>query len=173
MSRIGKLPITLPKGVEVKIDGQQVTVKGPKGTLTRSFSPEIAIKIDNGMIHVERPNDEPRIRALHGTTRALLNNMIVGCDKGFVRVLEFNGVGYKAEVSGKDLILNGLLYPVKFQPLKGLPLKLTPRRDKVMGHDRQQVGRRLRRAKSDRQNATTVRSAQVVQKLFGAGRTGK
>ncbi|HNY84285.1 MAG TPA: 50S ribosomal protein L6 [Anaerolineaceae bacterium] len=162
MSRIGKLPITLPKGVEVKIDGQQVTVKGPKGTLTRSFSPEIAIKIDNGMIHVERPNDEPRIRALHGTTRALLNNMIVGCDKGFVRVLEFNGVGYKAEVSGKDLILNvGYSHPVKFPAPEGITFEADTKTHtiKVMGHDRQQVG----------QIASDVREVRPPERYHGTG----
>jgi len=106
MSRIGKLPITLPKGVEVKIDGQKVSVKGPKGQLERTFAPEIELKLEDGTITVSRPNDEPHVRALHGTTRALLNNMIVGCGEGFTRVLEYNGVGYRAELQGKDLVLN-------------------------------------------------------------------
>ncbi len=85
MSRIGKLPITLPKGVEVKIDGNKVTVKGPKGELEETFSPEINISMEDGVITVTRPNDQPHIRALHGTTRALLNNMVVGCSEVFRR----------------------------------------------------------------------------------------
>ena len=121
MSRIGKLPITLPKGVEVKMDGNKVSVKGPNGVLEETFSPEITIKLENGIITVERPSDEPRIRALHGTTRALLNNMVVGCAKGFEIVLEYNGVGYRAELKGKDLLLNlGFSHPVNFPAPDGI-----------------------------------------------------
>jgi len=112
MSRIGKLPITLPKGVEVKMDGNKVSVKGPNGVLEETFSPEITIKLEDGVITVERPNDQPRIRALHGTTRALINNMVVGCDKGFEVVLEYSGVGYRAD--RKFSIVAGLFSPFNF-----------------------------------------------------------
>ena len=143
MSRIGKLPITLPKGVEVTMDGNKVSVKGPNGVLEETFSPEITIKLENGTITVERPNDEPRIRALHGTTRALINNMIVGCAKGFEVVLEFSGVGYRAELKGQDLLLNlGFSHPVNFPAPDGITydVEAKTRLIKIKGRDRQQVG---------------------------------
>lgn len=182
MSRIGKLPITLPKGVEVKMDGHKVTVKGPKGTLFAEFSPEITIKMEDGIITVERPNDEPRVRALHGTTRALLNNMIVGCDKGFERVLEFNGVGYKAEVSGKDLILNvGYSHPVKYPAPEGITFQADTKTRiiKVIGHDRQQVGqiasnlREIRPPEHYHGTGIRYQGEYVKLKPGKAGKTGK
>lgn len=124
MSRIGKLPIAIPAGVEVKIEGNTVSVKGPLGHLEETFSPEIGIKLEDGHLIIERPNDEPRVRALHGTTRALLNNMVQGVSKGFERVLEVNGVGYRAELNGNDLVFNvGFSHPVKFPRLRASPLK--------------------------------------------------
>jgi large subunit ribosomal protein L6 len=162
MSRIGKLPITLPKGVEVNVEGQKVTVKGPKGTLTSEFSPEITIKLENGVITVERPNDEPRLRALHGTTRALLNNMVVGCGKGFERVLEFSGVGYKAEVSNGELVLNvGYSHPVKFPAPDGITFEADTKTRiiKVIGRDRQQVG----------QTASNIREVRPPEHYHGTG----
>ena len=141
MSRIGRLPITLPKDVDVKIDGTKVTVTGPKGTLEESFSPEIAVKLDNGVITVERPNDEPRIRALHGTTRALLHNMVVGCGQGFERELEIVGVGYRAEMNGKDLVLYvGYSHPVKFEAPDGISYETDAKTRiiKIKGRDGQQ-----------------------------------
>ena len=143
MSRIGNLPISVPKGIEVKIDGNKVSVKGPKGTLEQTFDPEIRIKQEGDTIIVERPNDEPRMRALHGTTRALLNNLIVGVDKGFERVLEVNGVGYRAELNGKDLVLNvGYSHPVNFPAPDGIAFEVDTktRQIKVKGRDVQQVG---------------------------------
>jgi len=106
MSRIGKLPITLPKGVEVKIDGHKVTVKGPKGELSDEFNQALTIKLEDGQVIVERPDDSAFMRAIHGTTRALLNNMVQGCSQGFERTMEINGVGYRAEMKGEDLVLN-------------------------------------------------------------------
>ena len=182
MSRIGKMPITLPKGVEVKIDGQKVSVKGPKGQLEETFSPEIELKLEDGVITVSRPNDEPRIRALHGTTRALLNNMIVGCGEGFTRVLEYNGVGYRAELQGKDLVLNvGYSHPVNYPAPDGIEFDVDARTRliKIMGRDRQQVGQvaaEIRKVRSpERYHGTGIRyqGEEVKLKAGKSGKTGR
>src|SRR3972149_4843116 len=101
MSRIGKLPVAVPSGVQVKIDGHKVSVKGQRGELVREFHPEIGIKLEDGKVIVTRPSDSPTHRALHGTTRALLNNMVTGVSKGFAKVLQIEGVGYRATMEGK------------------------------------------------------------------------
>ncbi len=103
MSRIGKKPVAIPKGVEVKLeDNNRVSVKGPGGTLTREMTPDMIIKIDNGVITVERPSDSKAHRALHGLTRSLINNMVEGVTKGFQKGLDINGVGYRAQKQGKQ-----------------------------------------------------------------------
>ena len=107
MSRIGRAPITIPAGVEVKVDEKNhITVKGPKGTLERDLVPAIKVEIDAGVIHVSRPNDNKENRSLHGLTRTLIDNMVVGVTKGFEKKLEINGVGYRASKEGKNLVLN-------------------------------------------------------------------
>lgn len=117
MSRIGKQPIELPAKVEVSIKGQEVTVKGPKGQLTRTFHPDMSFKLDGNILTVERPSDLRQHRALHGLSRALLNNMVVGVSKGFRRTLEIEGVGYQADVQGKNISLKvGLSHPVIIEP---------------------------------------------------------
>jgi large subunit ribosomal protein L6 len=157
-------------------------VKGPNGTLEETFSPEITVKLENGVITVERPNDEPRLRALHGTTRALINNMVVGCDKGFEIVLEYNGVGYRAELKGKDLLLNlGFSHPVNFPAPNGISFDVEPktRLIKIKGRDRQQVGQvavNLRRLRPpERYHGTGIRYQGEIIKLKAgkAGKTGK
>ena len=182
MSRIGKLPITLPKGVEVKIDGHKVTVKGPKGQLEETFAPEIELKMENGVITVSRPNDEPRMRALHGTTRALLHNMIVGCGEGFTRVLEYNGVGYRAELQGKDLVLNvGYSHPINYPAPDGIEFDVDARARliKIMGRNRQQVGQvaaEIRKVRPpERYHGTGIRyqGEEVKLKAGKSGKTGK
>ena len=143
MSRIGRLPIEVPAGVEIKIDGSYVHVKGPKGELEWTFSPEIVIKKEDGTIVVERPTDQPTHRALHGTTRSVINNMVVGVSKGFERILEIEGVGYRAEVSGNNLVLNvGYSHPVVFEPPEGISfdVDMRARQIKVSGYDKQAVG---------------------------------
>lgn len=125
MSRVGRKVITIPSGVELKQEGNKITVKGPKGQLEREFSPEITVKVDNGEINVSRPNDLPDIRALHGTTRAVLNNMIVGVNQGFEKKLELVGVGYRVQAAGKGLTLSlGFSHPVEIEPVEGITFKV-------------------------------------------------
>ena len=106
MSRIGRAPITVPAGVEVKVDGQHVSVKGPKGALEMNVAPTMKVEVEAGVAHVTRPNDDKMNRSLHGLTRTLINNMVVGVSEGFSKTLEVNGVGYRASKEGKNLVLN-------------------------------------------------------------------
>lgn len=117
VSRIGKLPVEIPEGVNVELDGAKVTVKGPKGELKFEFTPYVDIKKEENKVKVFPTSEEKFVRALHGTTRAVINNMVIGVSKGFERVLDIVGVGYKAEMEGKDLIINvGFSHPVKVEP---------------------------------------------------------
>lgn len=121
MSRVGKKPIIVPSGVEVTINGNVVTVKGPKGTLTREFNSELTIKKEENEIVIERPNDLPAVRAIHGTTRALINNMVVGVSQGFRKTLNLVGVGYRAAAKGKGLELAlGYSHPVVIDEVAGI-----------------------------------------------------
>lgn len=121
MSRVGKKPIIVPSGVEVTINGNVVTVKGPKGTLTREFNSELTIKKEENEIVIERPNDLPAVRAIHGTTRALINNMVVGVSHGFRKTLNLVGVGYRAAAKGKGLELAlGYSHPVVIDEVAGI-----------------------------------------------------
>lgn len=143
MSRIGNKAITIPAGVEVNIAaGNEVTVKGPKGTLSRKFNPQLEIKIEDGVLTVARPNEQKQIKQLHGTTRALINNMIVGVHEGFTKVLELVGIGYRAAVSGNKLTLNiGYSHPVEFTVEEGVKVEVPqPTEIVVSGIDKQRVG---------------------------------
>ena len=111
MSRIGKMPIAIPSGVDVKIDGATVTVKGPKGTLTDTFDSQIKVELQGSELIVSRSNDEKRNRSLHGLTRALLNNMVTGVSEGFTKELEVNGVGYRAQKQGKKTGAESRIFP--------------------------------------------------------------
>lgn len=142
MSRIGKKPIAVPAGVEVKIDGHTVTVKGPKGTLSRTLNEEMDIKMENNEILVSRPNDEIKNRSLHGLTRTLINNMIVGVTQGFEKKLEIQGVGYNAQMQGKNLKLAlGFSHPVIITPPEGIIIT-TPSSVVILvsGADKEMVG---------------------------------
>ncbi len=143
MSRIGLQPISIPDGVEVNIDGTSVHVKGPKGELKQGFRPEISIKEDDGSLLLSRESDEPQVRALHGLTRALLNNMVVGTSEGFEKNLEVHGVGYRAELQGSTLILSvGFSHKVEVHPPDGIQFEVDTRAGtiKVTGIDKQLVG---------------------------------
>ncbi|MCJ7511685.1 MAG: 50S ribosomal protein L6 [Anaerolineales bacterium] len=143
MSRVGRAPISIPGGVQVDIDGQDVVVKGPKGELKKSFRPEMTLVLEGAILRVERPSDAPKVRALHGLTRALLNNMVLGVSQGFERTLQVEGVGYRAEMSGKDLVLNvGYSHPVKIAAPEGIFFQVEDRTRliRVAGADKEQVG---------------------------------
>lgn len=143
MSRIGLMPISIPDGVEVQIEGARVRVKGPKGELEQGFRPEIAIKEEDGTLRLSRESDEPQVRALHGLTRALLNNMVVGTSEGFDKSLEVHGVGYRAELKGSTLVLNvGFSHSVEIPAPDGIQFEVDTRAGtiKVIGIDKQLVG---------------------------------
>jgi large subunit ribosomal protein L6 len=143
MSRIGRLPVVLPQGVEVNIDGTKVHVKGPKGEMQQSFPPSMQISINEGVLEVTRATDGRTDRSLHGMTRALINNMVVGVSTGFERILEVNGVGYRAEMQGKNLVLYvGYSHPVVVEPPQGISFETDAktRQVKVLGYDKQLVG---------------------------------
>lgn len=143
MSRIGLMPVVVPDGVEIKIKGTNVKVKGPKGELQHTFPADMEIKMDDGEVTVKRPSDEPTHRALHGMTRALINNMVVGVSSGFSKVLEVNGVGYRANLDGKNLVLNvGYSHPVVVEPPEGIEFEIDERTRQitVKGYDKQAVG---------------------------------
>lgn len=143
MSRIGRLPIAIPAGVQVEISGSEVAVKGPKGELKRLFSPSISIEMENGQIVVSRSSEDPKIRSLHGTTRALLNNMVTGVSAGFTKVLEVEGVGYRAEMDGKTLVLNvGYSHPVPVEPPAGVSFEVDTktRQIKILSFDKELLG---------------------------------
>ena len=142
MSRIGNKPITVPEGIDVKIDGQKITVKGPKGTLEREVNSNISIKLEDGEIKVTRPNDEKENRSLHGLTRSLINNMIEGVSKEFTKELEINGVGYRAAKQGKTLVLTlGYSHPVKMEEPEGITYEVpNPNSIIVRGIDKELVG---------------------------------
>ncbi|NLO98183.1 MAG: 50S ribosomal protein L6 [Peptococcaceae bacterium] len=142
MSRIGKMPITIPDGVEIKREGQVFTVKGPKGTLTREFRPEINIEIEGNTIRLTRSSDEPLHRSLHGLTRTLLANMVEGVTKGFSKNLELVGVGYRASLQGKKLVLAvGKSHPVEMEPWEGIEIEVpAPNIITVKGCDKEKVG---------------------------------
>lgn len=143
MSRIGRLPVAVPAGVTVEIaENNVVTVKGPKGTLTREFAPEMEIKKEGETIVVTRPNDLKRMKSLHGLTRTLINNMVVGVTQGYEKVLEINGVGYRAQKQGKKLILSlGYSHPVEIEDPEGLESVLDGQNKiTIKGIDKQKVG---------------------------------
>jgi len=142
MSRIGKMPVVVPAGVEIKLEeGNFITVKGPKGTLQRKLVPDMNIAIEAGQITVERPNDLKRSKSLHGLTRTLLNNMVVGVTTGYTKVLEINGTGYRAAKAGAQLNLTlGYSHPVAMQDPEGLESTVEGNKITVAGIDKEKVG---------------------------------
>ena len=143
MSRIGRAPISIPAGVEIKLeDNNIVTVKGPKGTLTRQFKPSMAITMEEGVLHVARPNDAKENRALHGLTRTLIHNMVVGVTEGFKKELDVNGVGYRVAKEGNKLVMNlGYSHQVVMEEIEGITIEVpSPNKIVIHGCDKQQVG---------------------------------
>ena len=161
MSRVGNKPITVPEGVEIKIDGQKVTVKGPKGSLEKEFHKNMKINLEGNVITVVRPDNEPSNRSLHGLTRTLLNNMIEGTTKGFERKLEVNGVGYRASKKGNNLLLNlGYSHPVEMEAPEGITFDVpNPNEIIVKGMDKELVG----------QTAAVVRTKRPPEVYRGKG----
>lgn len=142
MSRIGRTPITVPAGVEVKVDGQHVAVKGPKGALEMNVAPTMKVEVEAGVIHVSRPDDAKENRSLHGLTRTLVNNMVIGVSEGFSKTLEVNGVGYRAAKEGKNLVLNvGYSHQVIMPETEDIQIEVpNPNQIIVKGIDKQKVG---------------------------------
>jgi large subunit ribosomal protein L6 len=143
VSRIGRLPIPVPSQVAVNIKGSQVHVKGPKGEMMHTFPAGVAFSLDEGVLNVTRAGDNPKERMLHGTARAIVNNMVVGVSQGFDRLLEVNGVGYRADMDGSTLVLHvGYSHPVRIEPPAGISFSTDAktRQIKVSGFDRQLIG---------------------------------
>lgn len=162
MSRIGRLPVDIPSGVQVELSGSKVRVKGPKGELAREFSSLIDIKMEDNQLKIARNSDKPEERALHGTTRAVLANMLHGVSKGFEVILEVEGVGYRAEMEGKNLALFvGYSHPVKIEPPAGISFETDAktRQIKILGFDKELVG----------QVAANVRNVRPPEPYHGKG----
>ena len=162
MSRIGRLPVAVPNGVQINVQGSDVHVKGPKGELKRTFSSLIEIAMEDGQVVIKRKSDNAAERALHGTTRAVIANMVHGVSSGFEVVLEVDGVGYRAEMQGKDLALFvGYSHPVKIPPPAGISfdVDLKTRQIKVLGYDREVVG----------QTAAEIRRVRPPEPYHGKG----
>ena len=179
MSRIGQAPITVPSGVDVTIDGQSITVKGPKGTLTRTIVPSISVANDDGTLNVTRPDDERDNRALHGLTRSLINNMVVGVTDGFSKRLEIVGVGYRAEAQGPTAIRLALGYshPVNVSAPEGVTFEVpAPTQIVVSGIDKEVVGqvaadiRSIRKPEPYKGKGVRYQGERVLRK---AGKAGK
>lgn len=161
MSRIGNKPITVPSDVEVKLDGQKITVKGPKGTLEREIHKNMSVSMENNVITVKRPDDEPENRSLHGLTRTLINNMIIGVKDEFKKELEINGVGYRVQKQGNNLVLSlGYSHPVQFDAPAGITFDVPSQTQiTVRGIDKELVG----------QTAAVIRSKRLPEVYRGKG----
>ena len=178
MSRIGKLPVAIPAGVKVSLDGSKMTVQGPKGSLTQVLNERMVIAVESEQIVVTRPTDEKQDSALHGLTRSLINNMVVGVTAGFQKVLQINGVGYRAEVSGKVLTLAlGYSHPVVYQLPEGISVEVEKQTKlTVAGIDKQLVGaasaeiRAFRKPEPYKGKGIKYADEKIVRK---AGKAGK
>ncbi|MEV0682061.1 50S ribosomal protein L6 [Actinosynnema sp. NPDC050436] len=179
MSRIGKLPITVPSGVDVNIAGQDVSVKGPKGTLSLTVAEPIIIeKVEDGTLEVKRPNDERRSRSLHGLSRTLVQNMVIGVTQGYEKKMEIHGVGYRVALKGSDLeFALGYSHPVKVEAPEGITFAVeTPTRFSVAGIDKQLVGevaaniRKLRKPDPYKGKGVRYAGEKIRRKV---GKTGK
>ena len=162
MSRIGRLPVVVPPKIEVEIQDTLIRITGPKGKLEHTFPADITVIQEEGRILIQRPSDSAQHRSLHGTTRALIQNMVTGLGTGFTKTLEIDGVGYRAEMSGTNLVLYvGYSHPVEFKPPEGISFDVDTRsrQVKVMGYDREQVG----------QTASDIRKVRPPEPYKGKG----
>ena len=178
MSRVGRLPIPIPDGVDIDITGTHVVVTGPRGTLSRDVAPELRLVTEDGQLRVERPGSDKRSRELHGLTRTLINNMVVGVTTGYRRGLEITGVGYRAQLVGSNLQLNlGYSHPIEIAAPDGVAFEVeTPTRLAVLGIDKELVGHTAARIRATRKpepyKGKGVRYAgEVVRRK--AGKAGK
>ena len=178
MSRIGKLPVVIPAGVKVSLNGKEMAVSGPKGTLTQELHERMAVAVETDQINVTRPSDSKQDSALHGLTRALINNMVVGVTVGFKKDLEINGVGYRAEISGKVLTLSlGYSHPVVYELPDGINVEIEKQTKlSVIGIDKQLVGSAAAKIRSYRKpepykgKGIKYADEHILRK---AGKTGK
>jgi large subunit ribosomal protein L6 len=178
MSRIGRLPVTIPAGVDVTINGREVTVAGPKGQLSMQVAEPIEVKQDDGVITVTRPSDEGRVRALHGLSRSLVANMVTGVTEGYRKTLEIVGVGYRVQARGASVEFSlGFSHPVMVTPPDGVTLRVeTPTRLVVEGIDKQQVGevaaniRKLRKPDPYKGKGLRYSGEQIRRKVGKAGK---
>jgi large subunit ribosomal protein L6 len=178
MSRIGRMPVVVPAGVDVTVSGRDVTVKGPKGTLSLQVTAPIEVKHDDGTITVTRPSDEGEIRALHGLSRSLIANMVTGVTTGYAKTMEIVGVGYRVQARGRNLEFSlGFSHPVLVEPPEGIAFRVeTPTRFVVEGIDKQQVGevaaniRKLRKPDPYKGKGVRYSGEQIRRK---AGKAGK
>jgi len=181
MSRIGKLPIAVPFGVEVTMTGSHVTVKGPRGTLERTLPEAMHVVVEDSAVRVERPSDARPHRALHGLTRTLLANMVDGVSKGFTRQLELVGVGYRASKQGQDLVLNlGYSHPIRYTPPVGVSIEVpAPNQITVSGSDKEAVGQVVAKIRSFRKpepykgKGILYRGERIRRKAGKSGKAGK
>ena len=177
MSRIGKMPITIPSGVDVAVDGQHVTVKGPKGELAHTVAEPITVLRNDGVLEIRRPDDERRSRALHGLSRTLIANMVIGVTDGYEKKLEIVGVGYRVLSRGPEAIELGYSHPIKVSAPEGITFNVeTPTRFSVLGIDKQQVGevaaniRKLRKPEPYKGKGIRYAGEQVRRKVGKAGK---
>ncbi len=178
MSRIGRAPITVPSGVDVAVEGQKVTITGPRGTLSHTVDQPISVAVDDGVVSVSRPDDERENRSLHGLSRSLLNNLVVGVSQGYERKLEIHGVGYRVQLQGTTLVFAlGYSHPVRVEAPDGITFTVeSPTRFGVQGIDKQLVGqvaaniRRLRRPDPYKGKGVRYAGEQIRRKV---GKTGK
>ncbi|WP_067487217.1 50S ribosomal protein L6 [Actinomadura hibisca] len=178
MSRIGRLPVTVPGGVDIKIDGREVTVKGPKGTLSHTVAEPIEVAQEDGKVTVSRPNDLNTVRALHGLTRSLINNMVVGVTEGYKKTLVIQGVGYRVVAKGKNVEFSlGYSHPIPFEAPEGITFTVEkPTQLVVEGIDKQLVGeiaariRKLRKPDPYKGKGVRYEGEQIRRKVGKAGK---
>jgi len=180
MSRVGRKPVPIPTGVQVQVEGQRVTVRGPKGELSWEVDPAIEVRVEDGRVVVRRSGDQPRLRALHGLTRAIINNMVIGVSQGFEKRLELVGVGYRAQMQGRKLVLSvGYSHPVEIEPPPDVEIQVEGTTQIVVrGIDKQKVGQvaadiRAVRPPEPYKGKGILYAGEVIRRKAGKGGRGR